>query len=518
MSTIKISQLTSISQLSSNTSNTLLVAVDTASSVTGKITAKAFGDGLYAYNILSVGSIRDNYPNTLGQFTGSSNTYAQVNVKNTNSNGSIDFIGTADTGTDTTNFIDVGINNSTFNDSNYSSMTALDGYLYVNGNGNNLIGNLIIGTGSPNTETKFVSSGLLSSNVIAKITNTGFKIISGKTLIFGDDTYQTTAASPVNYTQGIYDLANTHTTAISTANTFLQSNDAITLAAAKEYALANTNNIVTAGNLTVSSNLTSNGTVTINCSTASSVSSAVRITGSPNAVVQAAINDGYMLQITGKSGSPTRVVVDTFGTGLYGLVAGRSGRGTAASPTNTANNDVLFRIAGNGYANSGFSQFGTGRIDFVAAENYTDTSKGSRIEFWNTPNSSNTIQKIASFNANSIEFTGTVAPQKGFIYTPNVISGSTSTITLDIANTSLFKCNSSSGLTVTLAHYSPGKVVELWFVNSAGSTQTVTHGCLANNSTTGSSSFTLAGGHAAYLRYFSIDSNLSETFVSIQYQ
>lgn len=371
MSTIKISQLTSISQLSSNTSNTLLVAVDTASGITGKITAKIFGDGLYAYNTLSVGTVRDNYPNTLAQFTGSANTYAQLNIKNTNSNGSIDYIATADTGTDSTNFIDLGINNSTFSDPTYSSMSALDGYLYVNGNGNNLIGNLIIGTPSPNTETRFISGGLLSSNVIAKITNTGLKVVSGKRLIFGDDTYQTTAASPVNYTQGIYDLANTNTTAISTANTFLQSNDAITLAAAKAYALANTNNIITAKDLTVSSNLIANGTV---------------------------------------------------------------------------------------------------------------------------------------------------STQKGFVYTPNVVSGSTTTLTLDIANTSLLKCNSSTGLTVTLSNYTPGKVTQLWFVNSAASPQTVNHGCLANNSTTGTSSFSLASGHSAHLQYFALNNTLSEVFVSISYQ
>ena len=50
MSTVKISELTEITELNSNTSNTIIVGVDLPTLVTGKITAKTLAHGLYKYN------------------------------------------------------------------------------------------------------------------------------------------------------------------------------------------------------------------------------------------------------------------------------------------------------------------------------------------------------------------------------------------------------------------------------------------------------------------------------------
>ncbi len=107
-----------------------------------------------------------------------------------------------------------------------------------------------------------------------------------------------------------------------------------------------------------------------------------------------------------------------------------------------------------------------------------------------------------------------VNPQKGFVYTPNV-QFSTATLTIDFTRDSLIKTNSSSGLIVTLTNFYAGKEVILWFTNSAGSTQSVTHGGLANNSTVNSTSFSMPSNSTAYLRYFSIDGTLSNTFVAV---
>jgi hypothetical protein len=174
------------------------------------------------------------------------------------------------------------------------------------------------------------------------------------------------------------------------------------------------------------------------------------------------------------------------------------------------------RIAGNSYGDTGYAPFGDARIDFVATENHSDTNRGSRIRFWNTPTGSNVVNEIASFNGDSVTFTGTVAPVKGFIYTPRVPVGNQTAITINYETDSMIKANLVADLTVSHSNFVTGKVVEMWLVNTGGTTRTVTHGLTALNSTTNSTTFTIAGTSSAYLKFFSIDGNLANTFVSVQ--
>ena len=68
----------------------------------------------------------------LVQYDGSSNTYVQVVGQNANAgnNASTDYVVTADTGNDSINYVDLGINSSTYSNSQYSVVGALGGYLY----------------------------------------------------------------------------------------------------------------------------------------------------------------------------------------------------------------------------------------------------------------------------------------------------------------------------------------------------------------------------------------------------
>jgi len=125
---------------------------------------------------------------------------------------------------------------------------------------------------------------------------------------------------------------------------------------------------------------------------------------------------------------------------------------------------------------------------------------------------SNTSGTIFSGN---LVVSGTLNSQKGFIYTPNVVNNQANTLTIDFTRDSLIVQNSSGGLTVTLSNFVPGKEVILWFTNNSGSTQTVNHGALANNSTVNSTAFSIPSTSTAYLRYFSINNSLSNTFVAI---
>jgi len=284
----------------------------------------------------------------------------------------------------------------------------------------------------------------------------------------------------------------------------------------QEFEFGSDGSLTVPGNLNVSSNILTTGTINLNNSSAANNTPLVKITASDNFVTQPPSNTNYMLHVTGKANSSTRIVADAFGTGSYVLYQGRQARGTAATPTATQNNDVMLRFAGNGYTGTEFPSSSPAKIDFVASENYTNTARGSRIEFWNTPAGSNTIQRIASFNADAVDFTGTVRPEKGFIYNPTILVGNQTAFTINYSTTSLIKATLAADLTISHSNYIAGKVVEVWLTNTGGTTRTVTHGCTSTNSTTNSTTFDMPGTSSAYLRYFSIDGDNANTFVAIQ--
>jgi hypothetical protein len=256
-----------------------------------------------------------------------------------------------------------------------------------------------------------------------------------------------------------------------------------------------------------------NATLVLANSNFSATESAVTITASPTVATPS--NDGYMIHISGKNGIPTRIVSDAYGTGAYSVYASRVARGNVAYPTAVQTGDVIGRFSGNGYGTTKFQQLGTSRIDFIATENYTDANTGSQIKFWNCPIGSNTLTNILTLNGDSATFTGYVEPQKGFVLTPNVHSGITNTLNINIMNDSLHRVVIDNTASINLSNYQTGKIVEVWMTNSSGSNRTVTHGCLANNSTVNATTFTLNATSSAYLKYFSINGDNANTFVSI---
>lgn len=576
MSTVKITQLPALTSLDANTANSLFMGVDVTSGVTGKFTAHTLAQGLFSNEILNVGNNSVVFPNTIAQFAGNSETYLQINLQNFDSLGSGDFVITADTGTDANGFINLGINNSNFSDPDFSAMSAYDGYLYVEGPANTgAVGNLIIGSSASGSGVKFVAGGTTDEDIVAEVKHGGLYLQNGHGIRFEDGSTQTHSATfaeafangafvransayaagntLTTFSGNAYDKANSGATFANSAFTransgYSQANSAASFAngafvmansgygqansaasfangaflrANSSYekanaALANTTGTFD-GDLTITGNLRTTGVVTLNNSSFPSENAFVSIVASDNFATVAPSNTNYMLHITGKANSVTRVVVDSFGQTTYPLFAGRMGRGSAAEPLAAANNDILLRIVSNGYTGTQFPSSSPTKIDFVASENFSDTNRGTRIEFWNTEIGSNTIQRVASFNANMVEFTGSVNPTKGFIYTPRVLQGAQTAITIDFATDSMVRGTFSTSLTNSFTNYIPGKVVEVWLTNTAGNGQTITHGCLGNNSTTGSTTLSVAAGRSALLKYFSIDGDNANTFVAITY-
>jgi hypothetical protein len=283
----------------------------------------------------------------------------------------------------------------------------------------------------------------------------------------------------------------------------------------------NTTNLQVVGTANVSGTLNVLGDVTMNArvfiSNAISTSTQAAVTISATSNTSLPSNDGYMLHISGKPNVPTRIVTDAYGTGAYTLLAGRSARGNVDYPSAIQTGDIINRWSGNGYGTTKFQTLGVGRIDFVAVENFTDASTGTQIQFWNCPVGSNTLVNILTLNGDSAEFTGVVKPDKGFIYTPRIPAGNQTAIAIDYASDSMIKANLVADLTVSHSNFVTGKVVEVWLVNTGGSGRSVTHGLTALNSTTNSTTFTIPATSSAYLKFFSIDGDLANTFVSVVY-
>jgi hypothetical protein len=114
-------------------------------------------------------------PNNPLSIVGSGNTYIQVNIQNraTGVTATADLVITANNGTDSSNYIDLGINNSGYNDPNFSNGSAYDGYLFVN------VGSLDIGTQTTGTSIEFHVGGTTAIRTVARITADGLNIVSG---------------------------------------------------------------------------------------------------------------------------------------------------------------------------------------------------------------------------------------------------------------------------------------------------------------------------------------------------
>jgi len=548
MSTVKISDLPALSTINANTANTVIVGLDIPTNITGKMTLTTLAAGLYSNNFLVVGNNFTVLPNVAGQFTGNSAAYMQINLENQTGNGSGDIVITADTGTDSDYYIDMGLNGSTYDYPGFTFAKALDGYLIVQGSSTSPTlngGNLVIGTTTTGKDITFTQGSIDESGRVAQfIYDTGFKLLK-KPLIFADGTTQNTAvlysavdsrvSANVSTLRGeitanaatANSIINTRISAnvatlrgeitgnISTQNTFTQA--AFNKA---NSALANASgtfngNLEILGNVSMYSIATSNIASFVSSVTPSG-NALLEIVGSLGGVQQAPSQDGYMIHVTNKIGLPARVILDTFGSSNnYSVIAGRNGRGTAAAPSATQNNDVIMRISGNGFGTTEFSPLGTSKIDFVASENYTDTARGTRIEFWNAPIGSNTIQKIASFNGDSAEFLGSIEPRKGFIYTPRIFNGAQTAITLNFANDSIMKANTSAGVTVSLSNFLAGKVVEIWITNTSGGSQTFTHGCSALASTVNATTYNIPSTSSILAKYMCFNNDAANVFVSI---
>jgi len=132
------------------------VVIGSGSGIT-EVPTKLFYDT--TNNLLYVNGNSGAFANTKLQVYDNVNAFTQVNYQNLSSGtaASTDYVATANNGTDTTNFVNLGINSSAFSDGTFTIGGSLASYLYSNG------GNMLLGTSTANAIVMF-TGGTLAAN------------------------------------------------------------------------------------------------------------------------------------------------------------------------------------------------------------------------------------------------------------------------------------------------------------------------------------------------------------------
>lgn len=96
-----------------------------------------------------------------------------------------------------------------------------------------------------------------------------------------------------------------------------------------------------------------------------------------------------------------------------GQFMGRSARGTQDAPSNSMAGDWLASFGGKGYSDSGFTGVGpSARMSVQAAENWSDTTKGTHILFYTTPVGQAGMSQRLKINENGFIGIGTSNPDQ----------------------------------------------------------------------------------------------------------
>jgi hypothetical protein len=199
---------------------------------------------------------------------GNAEPYVQVNFENINGNGTTDYVATADTGTDTIHYIDVGIAGSNYDNtapvnSLGTIISPLDAYVYAQGDGaGGTGGNLAVGVTEPGREIRFFSGGVNADSIIATISNNGLAVIGN--IVTGNITISGNTISGL--ADVIIDPAgNVNVSGVNIND--LAEPVANTDAATKGYVLSQlSGNVVNIGNLTVNDTTITSVTANANIS------------------------------------------------------------------------------------------------------------------------------------------------------------------------------------------------------------------------------------------------------------
>ena len=152
----------------------------TGSFATGNVSSNSInGNNIFIANAANFGNAFAgyDYPNAIIQIDQNLASYSQVVQQNHSSsvNASTDYVAVNDQGNDSIHYIDLGINSSTWSNTQWTINGPNDGYLYVSD------GNLSIGTDTSGKTITFFTSGTLANNLVATISDSGLTVVNNVT-------------------------------------------------------------------------------------------------------------------------------------------------------------------------------------------------------------------------------------------------------------------------------------------------------------------------------------------------
>jgi hypothetical protein len=162
-----------------------VVATTVSGNLTGNVVATTISGNLTAVTANVTNKIQVGIPgafdfgsNAVIEIDANGNTYVQSVIQNANTgnNASADLVVTNDTGNDSFNYVDLGINGSNYNQPGYSIVGASDAYLYASH------GNLAIGTQS-SKDIVFHAGGTTTSNKKMSINSTSIVFDNSSALV-----------------------------------------------------------------------------------------------------------------------------------------------------------------------------------------------------------------------------------------------------------------------------------------------------------------------------------------------
>jgi hypothetical protein len=276
----------------------------------------------------------------IADFTGGIDGYTQLNIRNSfaGASASADLIATADTGSDTTNFIDLGINNSAFSSGSWTINEALDGYLYTSD------GSLSIGIATSNTAKylSFFVGGVLSANEQVRINQTGVGIGSTQPTVKLDVVGNVKASGIITASSFTGNLTGTATTANNVSSTININTSGIITASSFTGNLTGTattaNNVSSTININTSGIITASsftGNLTGTATTANNVSSTININTS--GIITAS---SFVGNLTGTATTATTALgfSTTASINTSGIITSSSFVGNLTGTATTANN------------------------------------------------------------------------------------------------------------------------------------------------------------------------------------
>lgn len=174
-----------------------------------------------------------------------------------------------------------------------------------------------------------------------------------------------------------------------------------------------------------------------------------------------AIVTGSVAHFTGRDNRTALVVLDTYGLDATNNITGgeivfRTGRGSNSTTTSVLAGDRLGVVTAAGWASNGYGGLGVGGLRILAAENFTPTTRGSKLELFVVSTGTTATTTVATIDQTGIVMSagktlkGTATTATNLAAATGILAGTLSVDPVSIpANTAAVQTFTLNGLTTS---------------------------------------------------------------------